>query len=313
MTCKKNSRSASGFTLIELLVVIAIIAILAAILLPLLSKARRKSLRAVDISNMRQYAQGAFMYAGDFGDWYPVVTLGGANNPPSKINYLGGIHYSRYLAAAPENNSGSLGPLQRIQPQYQPYDQNGGLLYGGGIIANPNAFFCPLLTAFQLTPAPYTTNAAANQYGSGFMSSDDTPAVRSPYMFNPRITSAALPQEPPGGINLERKYQKTTDVKQQDVLILDYIDANTGSSTDGTGAGLGVAFNSDNWAQWPSQGIEAAFTDGSVKYCNMNVAGPITLGGLTWMQAIETKLDGNEDTSSYQEYDQIFTVCQYSK
>src|SRR6516162_9829848 len=79
MIRKMNSARASGFTLIELLVVIAIIAILAAILLPLLGKAHRKSLRVQDIDNMRQATQGSMVYAGDFQDWFPILSLGAAN------------------------------------------------------------------------------------------------------------------------------------------------------------------------------------------------------------------------------------------
>jgi prepilin-type N-terminal cleavage/methylation domain-containing protein/prepilin-type processing-associated H-X9-DG protein len=54
-----------GFTLIELLVVIAIIAILAAMLLPVLSKARMQAWRSQSANNVRQLQLGALMYASD--------------------------------------------------------------------------------------------------------------------------------------------------------------------------------------------------------------------------------------------------------
>ena len=71
---KRNRCRSVGFTLIELLVVIAIIAILAALLLPVLSRAKASAKRAECISNSRQIAFGVHLYAADHGDILPLAS-----------------------------------------------------------------------------------------------------------------------------------------------------------------------------------------------------------------------------------------------
>jgi len=60
-----------AFTLVELLVVIGIIAILAALLLPVLARAKEKSYRTQCANNLQQLAHGIQMYADDHGDRLP--------------------------------------------------------------------------------------------------------------------------------------------------------------------------------------------------------------------------------------------------
>jgi len=60
-----------AFTLIELLVVIAIIAILAAILFPVFAQAKEAAKKTQCVSNTKQTALAAIMYAGDWDDTLP--------------------------------------------------------------------------------------------------------------------------------------------------------------------------------------------------------------------------------------------------
>lgn len=102
------------FTLLELLIVVAIIAILAAILLPLLSRAKYKARDIMCISSVRQNLIGLTSFAKDNGP-------GGFPN----VKKWGSPQYTRYLYT--EDNGG--------------HYQNLGHLWQDGYIA-PDSMYC---------------------------------------------------------------------------------------------------------------------------------------------------------------------------
>ena len=75
-----------GFTLIELLVVIAIIAILAAILFPVFARAREAARKATCISNLKQIALAAIMYAQDYDEVLPAANCSAAHQSSHTVD-----------------------------------------------------------------------------------------------------------------------------------------------------------------------------------------------------------------------------------
>jgi prepilin-type N-terminal cleavage/methylation domain-containing protein len=278
--------TAIGFTLIELLVVIGIIAVLAAILLPALAAAKRSGQRAGCLNNIKEIGQGSFIYAGDFNDYFPIVDIGGKNNPPSVFDFIAGEQYA--YAMVWNNSDGSLPANTHVPQQYAPYLENLGLLYGGNQVGNPLAFFCPALQ-------PTSNFGPANYSNPTFMSTDGGQRVRSSYMYNPRITNSGLGAKfgETTANNELRKYEKTTQARLLDVFCTDYMAAQP--------SGTGMPFNPTYWPHYPSKGMVTGFTDGSAHFVEFNPA---------YFNTVVSNLVTTQSQLSDEIYDEVFFYMQ---
>ncbi|HEY1789422.1 MAG TPA: prepilin-type N-terminal cleavage/methylation domain-containing protein [Verrucomicrobiae bacterium] len=105
MIKKKTGRS--GFTLIELLVVIAIIAILAAIILPVLARAKVKAYGISCMNNLRQLSLAWTLYSNENNDWIVQSGQNSITTTPIPTQYLPGNPLANWVLGAVNTAAGS--------------------------------------------------------------------------------------------------------------------------------------------------------------------------------------------------------------
>ncbi len=120
-----TSRTWHAFTLVEILVVIALTSIMAAILYPIIGKARENSRQSICMSNQKQLAQAMQQYVQDNNNTFPGV-VGFVDEGSSWHNAVRAEHYSNAIFACPNTMAdGSL-----VHPTYG----LNGYLYGANTI-----------------------------------------------------------------------------------------------------------------------------------------------------------------------------------
>jgi prepilin-type N-terminal cleavage/methylation domain-containing protein/prepilin-type processing-associated H-X9-DG protein len=124
---KISNACVGGFTLIELLVVIAIVAILAAMLLPVLSKAKARAWNVACLNNVKQLEVCWHLYVVDHNDILPpnnsIVNIGGGTTMAAAASWC--TNFAPWDAIPDGIQNGLLFPYNTSLPIYHcPADQS---------------------------------------------------------------------------------------------------------------------------------------------------------------------------------------------
>ena len=229
-----------AFTLIELLVVIAIIAILAAILMPVLNRAKVRAQTAYCLNNMKQLQLAYLMYVHDNNDYCPPVAIGGVGawitNGNEQANVL----------------------LDGIK---------------GGVLFQYNQSFkiyaCPANTK-TLHPASTDVLKARTEFGNpGITTSSLLPMVRTcsiNYPVGGFNSSGALAT----GVNPVTKYTQIRSPNPAPAQMFVFVDENENSIDDGAFAMYPTGSGQNEWWNLPgsrhNRGSTWSFADGHEEY-----------------------------------------------
>ncbi len=164
-----NGEEGRRFTLIELLVAVAVIAILAALLLPVLGRAKEMAQVAVCTSNLRQLYTATVLYAEEFDGRLPPMHV----NPDASRGYYDSASptcfYYLYSWGSPYGYSASQWDLGYMQL---------GLLYDSGALIAPDVYYCPSMDSAVLRRDTYEPWPNPNLTKG---------RIRSSYYYNPHV------------------------------------------------------------------------------------------------------------------------------
>ena len=240
-----------AFTLIELLVVIAIIAILAAILLPVLDRAKKQGLKAQCINNFKQLQLCYHMYVDDNSDNLPLNFYQGLNT--SWLSYPPGGS-AQFDYNTKNIRTATLYPYNQNQKIYVCPANTYLLTVGAGGFGSYYDDFGHLLKTGQQVPQTRTCSIEFSMGGN--------------YKSNPG--GAAGPWTITAGGSTWNSYEKMTSLQTAKVATkIVFVDEASGSVDDGVFAMYAMNTLNDWWNLPTSRHLNGgvfSFADGHVEY-----------------------------------------------